>query len=45
MLAVAMAMVVSLYKKCKTEHVAWRRSVCVAHIGVIGLRAPPVCLL
>ena len=45
MLAVAIAMVVSLYKKCKTEHVAWRRSVCVAHIGVIGLRAPPVCLL
>lgn len=41
MLAVAVATLIIYNKVYKAEPQMCRRSVCVAHIGVVGLRAPP----
>ena len=41
MLAVAVATLLIFNNVCKAAPVTWRRSVCVAHLSMVGLRGPP----
>lgn len=41
LMTAAVVAIIIYNKVCKSEHKTWRRSVCVAHSSVVGLRAPP----